>query len=543
MAQVDDDLPRIVGLFVSAFHTKHGYQIIWQRSEIAIEGCEYKALPSTIEKVPEDVVYFTHHGCIGVAAYRNLQSAGQERQEYSCISIALLVLSDSTHLRHQRLNKVWLYNGLLKDAAANFDIKNTDHAELEALYTKHKDVKKKKKKVASAHHRSQSPPASPILSRNSAFKDYESFRSERQVAQAKDTSLLPTQELSNLHPVLSLNDCISLFGPLIFPVFRAALARKRILLVTEAPVQRACHFIYNIQLISAIPNNATTLQRPTPLRQLFCLGLMDIPYLESFRGKDDGGSGSGNSQGGWIGVTTDEIFESKTDLWDILIKLPPETTSSSLARDRARPTIVSSDGTPIMTSYLDAVNFNKLKPYLPLYRDTGLKARPAPSFKRSLLDSLVSGFWYWASAGQSLELEDDQIYLEHSEADAVTSTSSRRRLTGAASDDDAGDDLDSDEERPLMKTRISHAADASVISNGKDEVIVLVLFHRLTTNIFNLLDELSCESAHELCISRDQMVRIGLTPRLQTDVDLIEELGRRWFARQVIVDKSFWPCC
>jgi hypothetical protein len=44
------------------------------------------------------------------------------------------------------------------------------------------------------------------------------------------------------HPALSLPDMIESFGPLIFRLYRAALLRKRILLVGEAPVHQTCDF-------------------------------------------------------------------------------------------------------------------------------------------------------------------------------------------------------------------------------------------------------------------------------------------------------------
>lgn len=52
----------------------------------------------------------------------------------------------------------------------------------------------------------------------------------------------PGQQLSPHHPALSLPDFVLTFGPLIFPLHRAALMRKRILLVSEAPVEKACNF-------------------------------------------------------------------------------------------------------------------------------------------------------------------------------------------------------------------------------------------------------------------------------------------------------------
>ena len=57
------------------------------------------------------------------------------------------------------------------------------------------------------------------------------------------TALLPPGiNLSAYHPAWSLPDLLETFGPLIFPVHRAALLRKRILIVTHAPVEQTCNF-------------------------------------------------------------------------------------------------------------------------------------------------------------------------------------------------------------------------------------------------------------------------------------------------------------
>jgi hypothetical protein len=53
------------------------------------------------------------------------------------------------------------------------------------------------------------------------------------------------QTLPAFHPALSILECLDTFGPLIFPLHRIALLRKRILLITSAPVRRACEFGMN----------------------------------------------------------------------------------------------------------------------------------------------------------------------------------------------------------------------------------------------------------------------------------------------------------
>lgn len=57
------------------------------------------------------------------------------------------------------------------------------------------------------------------------------------------TTLLPAgQTLSSYHPAWSLPRLLETFGPLIFPIYRAALLRKRILITAHAPVEETCNF-------------------------------------------------------------------------------------------------------------------------------------------------------------------------------------------------------------------------------------------------------------------------------------------------------------
>ena len=48
--------------------------------------------------------------------------------------------------------------------------------------------------------------------------------------------------LSSNHPALSMPAFLDMFGPLAFPIYRAALLRKRILLAGTPPVQQSCDF-------------------------------------------------------------------------------------------------------------------------------------------------------------------------------------------------------------------------------------------------------------------------------------------------------------
>lgn len=57
------------------------------------------------------------------------------------------------------------------------------------------------------------------------------------------TALLPPGHiLSAYHPAWSLTHLLETFGPLIYPIHRSALLRKRILITTHAPVEETCNF-------------------------------------------------------------------------------------------------------------------------------------------------------------------------------------------------------------------------------------------------------------------------------------------------------------
>jgi hypothetical protein len=122
-----------------------------------------------------------------------------------------------------------------------------------------------------------SPFASPSATK---FKDFLGGKANggphrnRATSDATPLSSSP-QTLSPYHPALSLPEFITTFGPLVFPLYRAALLRKRILIVGEAPVQMPCNFgLARLIGIQAASSNSCDSLRPLhprehPLRSTF----------------------------------------------------------------------------------------------------------------------------------------------------------------------------------------------------------------------------------------------------------------------------------
>lgn len=66
--------------------------------------------------------------------------------------------------------------------------------------------------------------------------------SRKRSASDAATLVAPEHKLSPFHPAWSLAALLDRFGPLIFPIQRAALLRKRILISCHAPVHQVCDF-------------------------------------------------------------------------------------------------------------------------------------------------------------------------------------------------------------------------------------------------------------------------------------------------------------
>jgi hypothetical protein len=68
------------------------------------------------------------------------------------------------------------------------------------------------------------------------------------------TALIPPgHSLSLYHPAWSLSTLLDTFGPLIFPIYRSALLRKRILISCHAPVQQICDFGNTLRFLESQP--------------------------------------------------------------------------------------------------------------------------------------------------------------------------------------------------------------------------------------------------------------------------------------------------
>ena len=199
------------------------YTIAWKRAlpGVELDGVvEYKSLPSGLHNIKEDLVYFVHREYAGLSAFVSRTASEAERNAH-LIAVGILV-----PLSLGRLGRCWLHARELQDLARRLvpDIKQTRPLEVfwDMFHAKQPDL------IPDA----DSALPSPLLERRlGASTNGFNGREPHEAFQ-----------LPPMHPARSILHYLDTLGPLLFPLHRAALLRKRILLVTQAPVRPACEF-------------------------------------------------------------------------------------------------------------------------------------------------------------------------------------------------------------------------------------------------------------------------------------------------------------
>ena len=168
----------------------------------------------------EDLVYFIHGTYAGVSAFVQ-GDADEQHRNASFVAVGALV-----PLSYGRLGKSWEHaEGLRRLARAT--VKDLENKELlEEFWKEHGKAPR------------SSGTTSPTAKRSSLTG---SLKRKRALSDATG-AFSAEQSMPQDHPALSMTALIKTFGPLIFPLYREALLRRRILLLGNTPVQRTCNF-------------------------------------------------------------------------------------------------------------------------------------------------------------------------------------------------------------------------------------------------------------------------------------------------------------
>ncbi|KAI6373677.1 hypothetical protein MCOR25_003447 [Pyricularia grisea] len=462
------DLPPVSALFLIEFDVKAGYTITWKKAApgINLDGTvEYKSLPSGLHTVSQDLIYFIHEGeYAGLSAFVNAKTEEEATRNARMIAVGVLV-----PLSYGRLGRSWRHAEGLRDMAIKLAVETKDLSILETYWEKNKAHNLIS---PGAEPPKESPPSSPSVTFQPSAPQSQFRKRTGSDAQA---FVPPGHQLSPFHPAWSLSDLLDTFGPLIFPIHRAALLRKRILISTHAPVHQACDFVYDISILSNIPLSLFDLLEPTApaqrLRPLFNIGVNDIAFLSedaaatiSKKRCASSASASNSEQlslpeqaagSGWVACTTDSILAMKPDLWDMLITMPAPHAAG--AKERVWPTIELPGHVPVRATQRDLRRFRNLRVGITrLARPMSARSeRPGTSsgwsaatavakadhdsLHADAVDKVVepttwaalaySGFMWWASAGEQRRSGEAEEVAQDSSllADLASAPSPRRR--------------------------------------------------------------------------------------------------------------------
>nr|POF03441.1 protein lchn [Quercus suber] len=388
-------LPSLAALFLVSFDQKVGYTISWSRStpelKLRLDGVEYKSLPSGLHELEQDLVYFAHEGSyLGLSTFLRGEADANER---GARFLAVGVLVEE----HGNDGALSGYAGALEDAAEKLLEAQDDLSVLEKFWDKHRSLGGKS---ASRERKAEDIPSS----------------------------------LTAHHPARGMLDLMDTFGPLLFPLHRATLLRKRILLLGSPPVRSSCEMVYALSLLSEIPQeiiedvlqDRTEARVKRRMRRLYNVGIHDINELSSQQA---------SVSSGWVACTTDDILGHKTALWDVLVDLPTHRRSRW-------PSIRTREGKMVKATQRDTKRYQSLRDEIerslqqqqqqqaysdevdedthgdqrPLIKrqSSFAKAKHEPVGQDEITEPVAwttmayNGFMWWASAGEQAAWESEE---------------------------------------------------------------------------------------------------------------------------------------
>ncbi|KAI7161122.1 hypothetical protein KC349_g2974 [Hortaea werneckii] len=528
---VREDLPPLAALFQVVFDQKVGYTIAWKRSlsDADLGGIEYKCLPSGLHSVESDLVYFIQgQRHVGISAFAQEEADSQHRNARFC-AIGALVPS-----AHGKLGRCWLHAAALKELAKQLVGNSDDKTALESYWKKCQQTNEQ----GAEHDRH----GARVVGNRST-----------RLSESQHGPKLDAEGVAD-HPALYMPALLDCFGPLIFPLCRASLLRKRILMLGSPPVQRNCSMVYIASILSSLPSTACeVLPADTePLARtdsLFSVGISDIPLL------------SESSRAGWIATTTDDILGERQQLWDILVELTPKERGS----EKQWPRLRTSDGRVIQATQRDLRRYRLLRGELRRMRQARTRYRDSVEQDRQqggdddqtplmrsatlLNDSeghqelrgdedevaepiswaalAYNGFMWWASAG-----EEDVSAIEESEAD-------RELLSDLP-------DVQSVMEDPSSRAANGehNEAEEELIDSQEVATVLTAFFHRITELIVSTLADIVAEADEEtevgieedvIDISAEDIKKMGLDIWSERDREFVEEAVRLYFGREAKV--------
>lgn len=310
--------PKVVAVFLAKFDMRLGYQLAWSRGDLPLDGIEYKALPSGVHERRSAAIYLTHE-CggklyYGMARFRRLNlnpTGGTDRELVRMYSLGILTEPPAVQWKPNEYGSGGWEHLTAVDAAVRAYAADEDRAHLDRLW-------------------------SGFCSPRGALADTLQVPGD-----AADAAADPAAD----HPLMKTAAVLAAVGPLIFPIYKAALLRQLVLIfnhpdveisetgdndASEAPGYTAtgggaepqaedpfalCGALaYLVALLSVVPQDVQFEPRDdTHLlssQPLYTVGLHDID------------TGVFGHHPGFVATTSDEILKHQRNLYDVAVQMP-----------------------------------------------------------------------------------------------------------------------------------------------------------------------------------------------------------------------------
>lgn len=495
----------------------------------------------------EDLVYFVHGSYAGVSAF--VQEAADERHR----NATLVCIGALVPLTYGRLGRSWQHAAELRRLAKEKVMQTHDCRSFQSFWTQHMQDGTADGVAPSSPSLLRSATAHAVPNNSNSNR-----KRARSDASGHISSSTSEEFLSPDHPALCMTNLLHTFGPLIFPIYRAALLRKRILLLGSAPVQQSCNFVYDLSILAGLPPPLLEVvqsdsQDLTRIQSLFSVGVHDIPFLKDTKRSRR-----------WLACTTDDILSEKKDLYDILVKFPSQQYSN---RKIQWSEMRTSEGKEIKATQRDLRRYRLLRSELssgthvqPQYRDESgdedenEDTNPIAPLVRASTTHLLSevkevdpgdylvcepvswaamaynGFMWWASAGEMEAWESEEARADGQLLDEIPEASELVRQIRPTTADSSTSDQEG-----AMRERMAEAT------------VLTAYFHRLTTRLLQPLADLVEDADDEtvegvaeggIVVGSEDVRAMGLDVWSPADRLFVSEAAELYFGREAKVNEG-----
>ncbi|KAI8604737.1 hypothetical protein EDD21DRAFT_193702 [Dissophora ornata] len=463
-----------------------------------------------------------------------------------------------------RCGQVWRHVAFLKSQAKHHAVQDSEPTDLDDYFERHKTL------------HPATGPSSSCTSKRDSYRAHITRRISRSFTLSEPVHAFlhsstgrqefsETDDIPPSHPSHHFLRLVQTMGPSVYSLWKAALLKKRILIYTPLPIEAACLSVYNICLMATIPSGATSIppgRSSERIQPLFCVGIYDIDHMSDIRG-------------GYVACTTDKLFLSKPQLYDVLVDL---SAASNPRIQHTRRTLQGYEGEDFHPNAMDN------RRYFTLLQQLGKYRRRQEWMQRRL---------YAEAASSGIVDEDEEsgepVSMERPEISKASDSVMHPTATGFNMSDTlgkmltggwwwwyGGDDNDAESEdfepliprgtiqneehespdgdRPLsgarlqvLQTQTSSSSDTEAIRFFHNLTSTLLselgrlIYFKATAAIFEDVEPLTARadesgSSRQVEISKQDMRQLGLDPC--KDSGFVDELGRLYFGSGVRLQDS-----